>query len=100
MDIFSSILQVPLLQALGVVVLIGFAERSGIPVISLLKKTLKLNGNGNGHKLEGIEDKLATIQGNHLDHLQKGIDQLGNKIDKLGDILTELRVEGIKCRKE
>ena len=47
MDLFSSILNIPLLQAIGVVVLIGIAERSGIPVVQLLKKVLKLNGNGN-----------------------------------------------------
>ena len=39
-----QIINIPILQGLGIIVLIGIAERVGIPVVSILKNVLKMNG--------------------------------------------------------
>lgn len=47
MDQLTHILNIPIAQALGVIMLIGVAERVGIPIISIIKSIMKINGTDN-----------------------------------------------------
>lgn len=60
MNILSEIINVPILQALGVVLVIAAAERMGIPLVTMLRSLMKLSGNG----LEKKVDQLNT----HFNH--------------------------------
>src|SRR3990167_1165007 len=50
MEYLTYILNVPLTQATAVLLLIAVAERIGIPIITIFKSLLKINGNGNSEQ--------------------------------------------------
>lgn len=92
---------------LGIVVVMLFRDfRDGKP---LFKKTKKNNENGDEsvyNRLESIQTELSIIGGNHLDHVQKGIDTLHSKhdqtiriLDKMTYIIEDIKNNGIECRK-
>ena len=73
MEIFSTILNVPIAQLFAVGLLIVILQRAGIDVVGLIKFLFgKKNGNG-GSK---ITEQLNEIEGNHLEHIQSGIDDI------------------------
>src|SRR3990167_3657221 len=76
MDIFSTILNLPIAQILGLIFAVGLAEKMGVPIISIAMSFLKKNGNGTSKKLGEIDEHLEILTSNHIDHLQKGIDKL------------------------
>src|SRR3990167_8577119 len=86
MDYLSTFLKIPILQALGVVLIIGIAERMGIPIISLLKSLLKINGNGingNGKKEERIDElEMHAKIANH---------EVGEINEKLKEIKADIK---------
>lgn len=89
MDYITYLLNIPLLQALGILLLIGLAERIGIPVISSIKNILNVKKSDGGSQERkdnvntlqssigaAVEAKLDKIAGNDLSHIQTGIDDL------------------------
>lgn len=99
MENLTEILNIPLLQALGVLLLIGIAELLGIPVTSYITKILKLNGNGKKEHLKEIDEKLDVIEGNHLEHIERDAQETRENTGKVLQILNEFKEYGIKVRK-
>ena len=110
MELLTNILQVPFLQALGVVITIGIAERVGIPVVSTIKTVLKINGNKQVSELDKKMDVL-TEHFNHsttdsLERIERAEEKEHEANEKVRETLTsidrtlyELREYGVKIRK-
>ena len=91
MELFNFIAQVPLAQALGVVLLIGIAERSGIPVVSIIKKVLKLNGNGHQSGLQPQIDELhehARVANSEMGEIRKDISDIKADVAFIRGLIT------------
>lgn len=71
MEYLTTILQVPLLQLLGFGLFIVILQRAGIDIVGLVKTIFGKNGNGNK-----VTERLDKIEGNDLEHIQKGIDEI------------------------
>ena len=84
----QEIINIPILQALAVILLIGIAERIGIPIISMLKGLLKINGNG-----KKIENKLDIIESNHLEHIEAKLEKLIELSQKILYIVEDFKNE-------
>lgn len=102
MDLIIKLLNIPILQLFGSVVVLVLAERAGIPIFSIFKAIFKINGNGNGNgngyqlQIDGlkedvkrIEKQIDTISSNHLPHLeekmtniQSDVSWIKGKLDK------------------
>ena len=89
MDIFSTLLNVPILQAIGVVLLIGIAERMGVPVISIFKSLFKVNGNGK--EMTALKEQLDLLENNHLSHLESKLDKIVEQNQEILLILRDLK---------
>lgn len=87
MEYIQAILNIPILQAIGIVFLIGIAERIGIPVVSMIKSLLKINGNGK----KIIEQKLDIISDNHLEHIENKLEKLIELSQKILYIVEDLK---------
>ena len=111
MEQLGEILNIPILQALGVVLLIGLAERIGVPVIATLKSLLKIEGGKNSDQLLDKMDVLSQ----HFNHdtteqnerIIAGLDKICTKIEGVHDCLKkangkldEMQKYGIKNLKE
>lgn len=109
-DLVSTILNIPILQAFGVVLIVGLAERVGIPVVSTFKSLLKINGNGAKETPEWAlqlkqhyNDDTTALLARIVKGQERMADaQVGhNKLDE--DVLRtlqEFKEYGIPCRKE
>ena len=72
MEIFSTIINIPITQLFVAGLLIVILQRAGIDIAGLIKSLFgKKNGNGGR-----VEKKLDEIEGNHLEHIQRGIDDI------------------------
>ena|SRR3990167_428379 len=114
MDIFSTIFNIPILQAVGVVLLIGLAERMGIPIISALKGLMKLDNTSRKDVIadnhEVVQPLLSEMENltTHYNHEVTGL--LTDIKNKLGDVhdclkkannrLEEFDKYGIKTREK
>jgi len=94
MEIFSTILSVPIAQLFAVGLLIVILQRAGIDVAGLLKSLLGKNGK-NGDR---VTKKLEEIETNHLEHVHEGISELQRGQDKILFILEDFKDNGIKLR--
>lgn len=84
---FSALLNVPILQALGVILLIGLAERTGIPVISMLKSVLKMNEQQKKWDDQQLADALKHV----LVDEEKSPILVEKNIDRICDDIKKLR---------
>lgn len=87
MKYFYEILNLPTLQILGIILLIGIAERIGIPVIAFLKFLFKFNGsklndNEKDELIKKLNEEIEIQKDNHNHHLEI-------IISKLDEILKE-----------
>jgi len=57
----------PITQAVGLLLVIALAERIGIPIVTIIKKLLRINGNG-------VKGQLETIKENDLHHIADKLD--------------------------
>lgn len=88
----SSILQVPLLQAVGVVFLIGLAERIGIPIVSIIKSLLKINGNGNGYQPQIDELRIhARVANEEMSDVKRDIGEIKADMSNLKENVAFIR---------
>lgn len=100
MEWFEYILQLPLTQVIGVLVVIAIAEQMGMPVIAFIKKALKLNGGSSGsyelmkelkhHYNDETTELLKGIKGNLETHHELEQQTLR--------LLEEFKEYGIPCR--
>ena len=115
MEIFTELFNIPLLQAIGVVVVIGLAERIGLPIISILKNILKMNGNGlkkeidsdNRNAMQALlsQMEVLTTHFNHdttslLTEIRDGQVAMKDCIKKTNVKLDNMHEYGVKIRKE
>lgn len=73
MEIFSTLLNIPITQLFALGLIVIFLQRMGIDVMGLIKSLFRLNGK-DGTKI--IENKLNEIEDNHIVHLQITLDRL------------------------
>ena len=102
----STILDVPILQALGVVLLIALCERVGIPIISILKSIMKINGNNNvpewaqelkKHFNEDTTQYLKSIDEN-IKVMKECQRAHGQKLAAISTQLSEFKEYGVPMR--
>ena len=93
MDYLSEFFKVPILQALGVVIVIAVAERVGIPIISILKNLLKINGK-NGDVKKEMEDlhKHSEIANFEMGELNRKFDKLLDFAEKENEQHIEMLI--------
>ena len=112
---FTTILNIPILQALGVVTVIAIAERAGLPLVSMLKSLLKINGKSGEEEtpqwaqdlkthynedttviLQSIKETLAT----GFTNIDNKLDIQCKKLDAVVNSQVELREDGKEWRSE
>ena len=107
MDSLFQILNIPILQALGVILLIGTAERIGIPIVSILKSILKLNGDAKKESLAEMEapvwaSNFMAHYNDELTEILKGIKDAQDKHNLMeienNSKLEEILKYGVLCR--
>jgi hypothetical protein len=98
----STILSIPLLQAVGLVLLIGLAERVGIPIISWIKNIMNISGNTQVDRLSNyynhdLTDQLTSIrQGQEKD--REASRSMHDTMKNIENSLANMDKYGIKCR--
>ena len=93
MDYLLTLFKIPILQALGVVLVIGIAERVGIPIIAILKSLLKINGK-NGDVKKEMEDlhKHSEIANFEMGELNRKFDKLLDFAEKENEQHIEMLI--------
>ena len=86
METLGNILNIPILQALGVIILYALAIRVGIPIDSLFKSLFKINGNGNGNYQAQI-DKLQE----HANTANHEVGQIRDQIVEIREDMSAMR---------
>jgi len=96
MEYLSQVVNIPILQALGVVLLIGVAERIGIPIISIFKGLLKMNGNGDQKvDVAVIKEKLdeqKEFNREMKEHARISNSEVGEIKDDISELKTNVAV--------
>lgn len=101
MEIFSTIINIPITQLFVAGLLIVILQRAGIDIAGLIKSLFgKKNGNGNK-----ITEQLDEIESNHLHTIESKIDDLKEGQIKTNELLFETSIilkdfkqDGIKIR--
>ena len=83
MDTLTSILNVPVLQAAGVIALYALAIRVGIPIDSLFKSLFKINGNGSYQGQIDVLKEHAKNSNEEVGRIEKRLDGMD---ERLGNI--------------
>ena len=81
MDIFSTIINLPIAQIVGLLLVVGFAEKMGLPVVDFIKGLLiKKNSNGTNKKLGEIDEHLELLTSNHIVHMTEELREIKEAI--------------------
>ena|SRR3990167_6786070 len=86
MSELSNILNIPILQAIGLLLLVALAERLGVPIISIIKSLLKINGKENGNGYQKQIDELhehARTSNEEVGKIQTDIAQIKSDLSYL-----------------
>ena len=97
MDILSTILGVPIFQALGLIFVIGLAERMGIPLVSLFKSLFKMNGH-NPKELHELKDMMSGLTGHFNDTTTTLLSEIRDNTHATVTKLNELEKYGFPQR--
>ena len=80
------------MQALGVLVLIGLAERIGIPLVSFIKSILKINGDykpdQNEERIDDLE-KHAVVANSEMGQIRDSLLEIKDDIKETHSYLRE-----------
>src|SRR3990167_8395565 len=99
MDLLSAILGVPIFQALGLIFVIGLAERMCIPLVSLFKSLFKMNGNGHNPKeLHELKDMMSGLTGHFNDTTTNLLSEIRDNTHATVTKLNELEKYGFPQR--
>lgn len=91
MEVLTAIMNVPILQALGVIILYALAIRVGIPVDALFKSLFKINGNSN---YQAQIDKLqehANTANHEMGEIRDEMKKMGGHIERLSENVSFIR---------
>ena len=96
MQYLTTILQVPILQIFGLLLVVAFAERIGIPVVSIFLKFLKLNGNGKDNEWQKqMSEQVGLLSTNHIHEVKQAIENMDERMkirdEGLKEVMKEIR---------